>query len=204
MRNIHNHLTIGYGREMNQNFCQWEKLEMKMVDFSNNRRFSLRCLNEGLIPVSIKLRTNIRTPKGLYIVRKAEKSLLNERIRSINNTIAMLKMQVYTWIHNLEETLDKKSMEECYKFVDNKREYRHFKTMKHQIRKFERLQQKNNQIKGGCSNEHEDHEHSDHEKTIETSQTNNQREKNINPNKRKIKNQNGYIISPVPPSQKTK
>ena len=107
---------------MNQNFCQWEKLKMKMADFSNHRRFSLRCLNEGLIPVSIKLSTNVRTPKGIYIVRKAEKSLLNERIRSINNTITMLKMQVHTCIHNLEEKLDKKSMEECYKFIDNKRE----------------------------------------------------------------------------------
>ena len=116
----------------------------------------------------------------------------------------MLKRQVYTCIHNLEETLDKKSMEECYKFIDNKREYRHFKTMKCQIRTFERLQQKTNQIKGGHSNEHEDHEYSDHGKTIATSQTNNQREKNITLIKRKIKNQNGYIISPVPPSQKTK
>ena len=86
-----------------------------------------------------------------YIVRKAEKSLLNERIRSINNTIAMLKMQVYTCIHHLEEKLDKKSMEECYKFIDNKRELRHDKTMKCQIGKFERLQQKQSQIKGGHS-----------------------------------------------------
>ena len=85
MRNIHNHLTIQYGREMNQNFCQWEKLELKMADFSNHRRFSLRCLSKGLIPTSIKLRTNIRTPKGQYIIHKAEKSLLNERIRSIKS-----------------------------------------------------------------------------------------------------------------------
>ena len=54
----------------------------------------------------------------------------------------MLKMQVHTCLHHLEEKLDKKSMEECYKFIDNKRESRHYKTMKSQIGKFERLKQK--------------------------------------------------------------
>ena len=139
MRNINNHLTIEYGREMNLNFCQWEKLKMKMADFSIHRRFSLRCLSEGLIPTSIKLRTNIRTPKGQHIIYKAEKSLLNERIRSINNTIAMLKLQVDTCINYLQMNLDRKSMEECKKFIDSKREKRHYNTMKCQMRKFEKI-----------------------------------------------------------------
>ena len=122
MRNIHNHLILQYGREMNQNFCQWEKLEMKMADFSNHRRFSLRCLSKGLIPTSIKLRSNIRTPKGQHIIYKAEKSLLNERIRNINNTIAMLKLQVDTCTNLLETNLDRKRMEECCRFIESKRE----------------------------------------------------------------------------------
>ena len=128
-----------------------------MADFSNHRRFSLRCLSKGLIPTSIKLRTNIRTPKGQYIIYKAEKSLVNERIRSINNTIAMLKLQVDTCINQLEMNLNKKSMEECCKFIDSKREMRHYQTMKCQIKKFERLQ-KLSQIKGGCSKQHVDHD----------------------------------------------
>ena len=52
--------------------------------------------------------------------------------------------------------LDKKSMEECCKYVDSKREMRHCQTMKCQIRKFERLQ-KYSQIKGGHSKQHGDH-----------------------------------------------
>ena len=167
MRNIHNHLTIEYGREMNENFCRWEKLAMKMADFSNHRRFSLRCLSKGLIPVSIKLRTNIRTPKGQFIIRKAEKSLLNERIRSINNTIAMLKMQVDTCINELEITLDKKSMDECFKFIESKRELRHQQTMKCQIRKFERLQNYS-QINGGHSKQHGNHDHKNHDHANKT------------------------------------
>ena len=155
MRNIHNHLILQYGREMNQNFCQWEKLEMKMVDFSNHRRFSLRCLSKGLIPTSIKLKSNIRTPKGQHIIYKAEKSLLNERIRNINNTIAMLKLQVDTCTYLLETNLDGKIMEECIKFIKNKREKRHFQTKQHQIGKFIRLQQRKlDQNRGGRSKQH--------------------------------------------------
>ena len=141
MRNIHNHLILQYGREMNQNFCRWEKLEMKMADFSNHRRFSLRCLSKGLIPTSIKLKSNIKTPKGQHIIYKAEKSLLNEGIRNINNTIAMLKLQVDTCTYLLETNLDGKVMEECIKFIESKREKRHFQTKQCQIGKFIRLQQ---------------------------------------------------------------
>ena len=132
---------------------------MKMADFSNHRRFSLRCLSKGLIPTSIKLRSNIRTPKGQHIIYKAEKSLLNERIRNINNTIAMLKFQVDTCTNLLETNLDRKSMEECCRFIESKREKRHFQTMERQIGKFERLQkQKLHQNKGGHSKQHVYHD----------------------------------------------
>ena len=64
-----------------------------MVDFSNHRRFTLRCLREDIILVSIRLKRSIKTPKDHHIIRKAERALLNERVRSVNNTIAMLKIQ---------------------------------------------------------------------------------------------------------------
>ena len=157
MRNIHNHLIQQYGREMKQNFCQWEKLKMKMADFSNHRRFSLRCLSKGLIPTSIKLKSNIRTPEGQHIIYKAEKSLLNERIMNINNTIAMLKLQVDTCANLLETNLDSKSMEECSRFIKSKREKRLFQTMQCQKGKFDRLQRKLHQNKGGHSKQHAYH-----------------------------------------------
>ena len=58
-----------------------------MAEFKNHRRFTLRCLSKGLIPVSIKLKTKVHTPKGNGILRKAERMLMNERVRNINNTI---------------------------------------------------------------------------------------------------------------------
>ena len=64
-----------------------------MADLENHRRFSLRCLSKDLIPVSMRLKSNIKTPKGRHFVRKVERALLNERVRLINNSITMFKMQ---------------------------------------------------------------------------------------------------------------
>ena len=149
MRNIHAYIVSEYGKENMKTFWQWEKTEMKMAHFQNHRRFSLRCLSKDIIPVSVKLRHNVKAPKGNYIVRKAEKALLNEGMRSINNTITMFKYQIDTCIGQLKIRTDKKMMEDFYIFIMNKRESRHLKTLERQGAKFERLCHKNT---GGCSN----------------------------------------------------
>ena len=121
MRNIHSYLISEYGRESVGIYQRWEKFENKMADFQNHRQFSLRCLSKGLIPTSVKLKTNIKTPKGKYIIRKAEISLLNEKIRSINNSIAMFKTVRDTCINQLESIVDEATMEECHRYIEKKR-----------------------------------------------------------------------------------
>ena len=67
----------------------------------------------------------------------------------------MLKLQVDTCIYLLETNLDGKIMEECNRFIESKREKRHFQIKQHQIGKFNRLQQqKLDQNKGGHSKQH--------------------------------------------------
>ena len=122
---------------------------MKMVDFKNHGRFTLRCLSQGLVPVSIKLKSTVKTPKGTYIVRKAEKMLMNERVRVINKSITMFNCQIDTCINNLERLLEKEVLEECHRFIRVRREKRHTHTQKRQIEKFNRLWQRNS---GGHSN----------------------------------------------------
>ena len=80
MRNIHNQLRSEYGTESVRLLRQWERIEGKMSDFKNHRWFSLRYLSNDVILVSIRLKSNIKTPKGQEIIRRAEKALLNERI----------------------------------------------------------------------------------------------------------------------------
>ena len=156
------HLRREYGKQNVKIFCQWEKIQNKMVDFSNHRRFTLRCIKEDIMPVSIRLKSNIKTPKGHHIIRKAEKALLNERIRLVNDTIAMLNIQANACKHHLENILDRESMEECIGFIKEKRELRHFKTQEQQKLKFERLCQKNIKKEGDHSNiQHGNHDQRD-------------------------------------------
>ena len=125
-----------------------------MVDLANHRRFTLRCLKEDLVPVSISLTKNIRTPKGLQIIRKAEKALLNERVRSINDTINMLKTQQDTCIDCLEMVLNEEWMDRCKEFIEIGREKQHYKTLERQKDKFDRLLQRKKMREGDHTNLH--------------------------------------------------
>ena len=122
MRSIHAQIIQEYGKYTVKTFRQWEKLEIKMAEFKSHRRVTLRCLSKGLIPVSIKLKTKVQTPKGNQILGKAERMLMNERVRNINNTITMLNQQADTCINKLESILNQDVMEKCHEFINNTRE----------------------------------------------------------------------------------
>ena len=152
MRNLHLHLKEEFGEESVFLLQQWEKIEKKMVDFRNHRRFSLKCLSFGVIPVSIRLKTNVRTARGIEIIKKTERKLLNECIRSINNTIEMYMYERESLVLQFEEKLEKNNqeiLEECHNFIKRVVESRHNRVMTWQKRKFELLVQ---QKTGGRSN----------------------------------------------------
>ena len=60
--------------------------------------------------------------KGYLYNKKAEKPLLNERVRMINNTINMFSWQIDTCKEELQNNLKKEDTEECYKFIDKQRD----------------------------------------------------------------------------------
>ena len=103
------------------------------------------------------MKSNIKTPKGQEIIRRAEKALLNERIRSINNTIYMFNLQLDTCKTNLAKKIKEQDLKNCEDFIEARREARHYKTMDRQKKKLERLCQKNSTKRGGRSNQHGDH-----------------------------------------------
>ena len=120
-----------------------------MAHYRNQRRFSIKCLKQEVIPVSIKLKTSICTTKASEIIRRAEKQLLNEHIRSINNMIEMDMYKRDTYLHQLERVLDQDSIEECKSFIKRVIECRHKRVLDRQRAKFEVLVQ---QKTSGCSN----------------------------------------------------
>ena len=145
-----------YGQESIFLLQQWEKLEKKMADYRNHLRFTIKCLKNEVIPVSVRLKTNIKTPKGIQIIRKAEKQLLNECIRLITNTIELLMLKRDTCSNKVKEILlekdDHNTLEECKILMERVKEYRHNSVMMRQKAKFEGLMQ---QKQGGHSNQGE-------------------------------------------------
>ena len=116
----------------------------------------------------------MKTPKGIYIVRKAERMLMNERIRLINNMITMFRWQIDTCINSLGSCIEIKVMEECHRFISLRRERRHKNTLERWTKKFNLLWQRNT---GGCSNfQHGGKRYweEDTEKFTRTNQTNNE------------------------------
>ena len=128
---------VEYGIENVKIFWQWEKLEYKMAAFQNHRIFLLRCPKEDLIPVSVRLKSNIITRKAKQITKKAESALLNERIRNINNTIAMATTKGCTCMNTLLDIFSKEIMEECKKLINLRREAYYTKVKIRQIAKLE-------------------------------------------------------------------
>ena len=114
---------------------------MKIANYRNHRRFLIKCLKHEVIPVSVKLKTSIHTAKGLQIIRRAEKQLLNECIRSINNMLEIYMFRRDTYFHQLEGVLDQNTLEECQNLIKRVIECRHVRVLDRQKAKFEALQQ---------------------------------------------------------------
>ena len=123
-------------------YCYYgKKIEKKLADYRNHRRFSIKCLKQELIPVSIKLKTSIHTTKASQIINRAEKELLNECIRSNNNVIEIYMYKRDTYFHQLEGVLDQNTLEECQNLIKRLIECRHRRVLDRQKAKFEVLQQ---------------------------------------------------------------
>ena len=151
MRNLHNIIEKEFRRESATILRDWEQYVKKLANFKNHRRFTLRCLSQKMTPVSLRLKRNIKTERGKKIIEKAEKQLMDERVRQINNTIDICSHLIYTCMNELKGKIRPELFDECQVFIDKIREWRHRTVLERYLIKFERLCQK---TKGGCSKQH--------------------------------------------------
>ena len=142
MRNLHAYIKQEYGWGSIFLLRKWEKLEKKMADFRNHKQFTIKCLENSITLVSMRLKTNIKTTKGLEIIRRAEKQLLNECIRSINHQLELFMFNRDTCMTKLQELLDKETMQECEDLMKRVIESRHKLVLERQKSKYETLQQR--------------------------------------------------------------
>ena len=159
MRSLIQVLEQKYGKNSITIFRNWEKMEGKVSNFKNHQRFLLRCLSQSITPVNLWLKNLTRTQRGEGIIKRAEKQLLNERIRNINYKIERYHHDKCMYKKQVEEILqhDQEMWNACNEEIQKRRELRHQRVMDRQMSIFNRLlygQKKQEQ--GGHSNK-DDH-----------------------------------------------
>ena len=139
MRNLIQIINREYGKEALAIFRKWENLNMKICNYKNHGRFSLRCLGNSIIPVSIRLKNNVRTQRSDSIIQRAERSLLNERIGEVNIILDWFKHDTYMYETKLSAILSQDHMKECKDFITDHKESRHKLVMEMQRKKYLKL-----------------------------------------------------------------
>ena len=139
MRNLHNILLQEDGIEAQHLFRLWEKLRIRASEYKNHRIFTLRCLHNDLTPVSIKLKSTLKSTRATKILRKAEKDLLEARIKSINFTLDNTSKQLEECRSQLVAIISTQRLRECQDFIDKVGEIRFNKVKQRQLNKFNLL-----------------------------------------------------------------
>ena len=82
MRNLHLIILQEFGIEARRLLREWERLQLRSSDYKNHRIFSLSCIHKELIPVSIKLKSTLDTPKGQTNYQKSRKRFITSQDKS--------------------------------------------------------------------------------------------------------------------------
>ena len=127
------------GKKQSPYLGKYKNMNMQICDYKSNRRFSLRCFSNDLILVSLKLKNNLRTHKSDCIIHRAERSLLNERIRNINNILERLDHDSYIYELKLLGIIGQDLMDECKGSTADHKETLHKKVLERQKTTFNRL-----------------------------------------------------------------
>ena len=120
-------------------FREWERLQLRSSDYKNHRIFSLRCIDKELIPVSIKLKSTLDTPKARQIIKKAEKELLQARVKAINNILDQGDREIQDCRAKLASIILEERLEQCQGFINKVSELRFNKVKQRQINKLNHL-----------------------------------------------------------------
>ena len=143
MRNLHQIILQEYGLEAWCLFRDWERLWPRESDYKNHRIFTLKCLHKDLVPVNIKLKSTLKTERAKKIDRKAQKDLIQARIKAINSILDNVSKQTELCRSGLASIISTQRLRECQGFIDKVGEIRFNKVKQRQFNKFQNLVNKN-------------------------------------------------------------
>ena len=139
MRNLHKFILENYRIGLLKLLRDWEKFQLRQCDFKNHRIFTLRCIHSELVPVSIRLKSTLKSERAKKILRMAEKQLLQTRLKSINSLLDNNAKQLELTRSKIASILTPLNYQECQDFIDKIKEKRFIKVRERQVRKLNNL-----------------------------------------------------------------
>ena len=139
MRNLHKFILENNRIEALRLLRDWERIQYRQCNYKNCRIFTLRCLHSDLVPVSIKLKSTLRSKRAIKILRSAEKQLLQARLKSINSLLGNNTKQLEFTRSQIVFMLPTPSYRKCQEFIEKVKELRFKKVKDRQVRKFNNL-----------------------------------------------------------------
>jgi len=117
--NLFNHIRSNYGQKTVSQVRDLERTERKIARNRNHLVFSLRCKELNLTPNSLRIKCPIKTARARDIINKAQKDLLRERIRNINNKINTLNKEKSQLSENLNNELNEDEQRHLSSHIGN-------------------------------------------------------------------------------------
>ena len=117
MRNLHQFILENYRIELLRLLRDWERLQFRQCNYKNHRIFTLRCLHNDLVPVSIKLKSTLKSKRARKILRRVEKQLLQIRLKSTNSLLDNTKELELTR-SKIASILMKPNYQQCQEFIE--------------------------------------------------------------------------------------
>ncbi|XP_012811622.2 uncharacterized protein LOC105946468, partial [Xenopus tropicalis] len=145
--NLHRHIAIHFGENTLKLVREYERTARKLADYRNHLRFNLRCRHQGLTPCSLRLGSTVKGHRASNILQKAQKHLLNERVRQINFTIEALKQKIEQLKQSLTKQLPDVTLERVVQFIEHAQMAQHIKSKERQISKFTSLLSRSSRLR---------------------------------------------------------
>ena len=138
--NLYQTLRLNYGQKVVKQLRVCDNLGKKIARFRNHRVFTLRCKDSNVTPSSLSLKCPINTNKARDIIHKAEKELLRERLRVVNNKLTDLNHKKDYADSDLKARgLPDNVQQSISQHLEKSREHEYKQVRDRQTRKYQRL-----------------------------------------------------------------
>ena len=144
---VKNLLRSSYGPNIGCSTSRYERIGRKIARFKNHVAFSVRCKREGIIPISLKVRSPIDTAQGRRIAHRASQMFLSERIRVSNFKLRQLEDERKWMEIGLRRSLSSEDFDCMEKRTRENVEFEFVSTRERQRKKFDRLKESSQTIK---------------------------------------------------------